>query len=470
MEANIEINDFDNLDINFDHVVNSSKDAYKGCILLVNTEDSEQLNHFVEAGLSKEAEMIITSKYCDIESEKVIKFENFDAVFNHALTKMLPKQHSLNFFGITGTNGKTTTGHYLSQLLGEETLFIGTTGYELFKDVTNEVHLTTPKLFNIFKLLRGDEYKDIKNIILEVSSHALDQNRLKGIKFLISGFTNLSQDHLDYHKTIDEYFLAKQKLFDKELSSQYVYVDEKWGKDLNAVIDNKSYSVGISEDNDLVLTSVEKNLNSTIVNFMVENNEFSVELPITGPKLELNYLLAVGMAYFSNQASMEKIVMNSRLLNNPEGRFENISFNENDIYIDYAHTPEAISEAIDIVKDKYSMVIVVLGAGGNRDSGKRKLMGKASNNADKVIITNDNPRKENPMQIAKDILNGVDLNKDVEIILDRQLAIRKGIELLQGDSALLVLGKGHEKTQELEKGLVDFQDSLVIQEIIKELK
>lgn len=116
------------------------------------------------------------------------------------------------------------------------------------------------------------------------------------------------------------------------------------------------------------------------------------------------------------------------------------------------------------------MVIVVLGAGGNRDSGKRKLMGKASNNADKVIITNDNPRKENPMQIAKDILNGVDLNKDVEIILDRLLAIRKGIELLQGDSALLVLGKGHEKTQELEKGLVDFQDSLVIQEIIKELK
>ena len=276
MEANIEINDFDNLDINFDHVVNSSKDAYKGCILMVNTEDSEQLNHFVEAGLSKEAEMIITSKYCDIESEKVIKFENFDAVFNHALTKMLPKHHSLNFFGITGTNGKTTTGHYLSQLLGEETLFIGTTGYELFKDVTNEVHLTTPKLFNIFKLLRGDEYKDIKNIILEVSSHALDQNRLKGIKFLISGFTNLSQDHLDYHKTIDEYFLAKQKLFDKELSSQYVYVDEKWGKDLNAVIDNKSYSVGISEDNDLVLTSVEKNLNSTIVNFIVENNEFSV--------------------------------------------------------------------------------------------------------------------------------------------------------------------------------------------------
>ena len=225
-----------------------------------------------------------------------------------------------------------------------------------------------------------------------------------------------------------------------------------------------------SLENDLVLTSVEKNLNSTIVNFIVENNEFSVELPITGPKLELNYLLAVGMAYFSNQASMEKIVMNSRLLNNPEGRFENISFNENDIYIDYAHTPEAISEAIDIVKDKYSMVIVVLGAGGNRDSGKRKLMGKASNNADKVIITNDNPRKENPMQIAKDILDGVDLNKDVEIILDRQLAIRKGIELLQGDSALLVLGKGHEKTQELEKGLVDFQDSLVIQEIIKELK
>ena len=470
MEVSKDIKYFNDLDINFDHFVNSTKDVYKGSTLIINSENSARLNQYVEIGLKEGAEKIITSKYCDIESEKVIKFQNFDAVYKHALTKMLPNHDSIDFFGITGTNGKTTTGHYLSQLLVEESLFIGTTGQDLFNDITREIHLTTPKLFNIFKLLRGEDYKNIKNVILEVSSHALEQNRLEGIQFLMSGFTNLSQDHLDYHKNIDEYFSAKQKLFVKEVSNQYVYIDEKWGKELNSVIKNKSFGIGLSEHCDIVLTSVEKNLYSTVVTFKVNNTDFSVELPISGPKVELNYLLAVGMAYFSNKVSMDEILENSMLLNNPEGRFENISYNENDIYIDYAHTPEAVSEAIDVIKNKYSLVIVILGAGGNRDTSKRKLMGKAANNADKIIITNDNPRKENPMHIAKNILDGVDLNKDVEVILDRKLAIRKGIDLLQGDAALLVLGKGHEKTQELEEGLVDFQDSLVVREIIEELK
>ena len=130
----------------------------------------------------------------------------------------------------------------------------------------------------------------------------------------------------------------------------------------------------------------------------------------------------------------------------------------------------AVNEAIQVVSDKYDKVVVIIGAGGNRDIQKRKLMGNAANKADEIIITNDNPRKEDPMFIAKEILSGVDLNKKVEIILDRKKAIKKGLESLRGNSVLLVLGKGHEKVQELESGSVEFNDSEIVKKIIKDMK
>ncbi len=470
MEVSKELKYFDDLNIDLNLLVNSTLDVYEGCVLIINMEDKKKLNQLVSESLDKNVEVIITSNNCDIDSDKIVKFENYELVFAHVLKKMLPNFTSKNFFGITGTNGKTTTGYYLSQILGNNALFIGTTENDLFKNITNEVHLTTPKLFNIFKLLRRKEYNHIENIILEVSSHALDQERLQGINFKISGFTNLSQDHFDYHENIDKYFGAKQKLFHKNSSQQFVYMDDEWGSKLNKVVNNVSNSIGFNKENDLFITSIEKKKNNTLIKFKVENYDHTIELPFIGPNSEINYLLAVGMAYFSKTLKISEILQNSIDISNPPGRFEKITFNSNDIFIDYAHTPEAISSAIDVVRDIYTKVIVILGAGGNRDIKKRQLMGKASNTADKVIITNDNPRKEDPMDIAKEILSGVDLNSDVEIILDRKLAIKKGLELLQGDYVLLVLGKGHERTQELDVGLVDFDDSKVVKELISKEK
>ena len=161
---------------------------------------------------------------------------------------------------------------------------------------------------------------------------------------------------------------------------------------------------------------------------------------------------------------------NTKNVNNPKGRFEKFTYKQNDIFVDYAHTPEAIERAILLVKDKYKEVIVILGAGGNRDLKKRSFMGKAANHADEIIITNDNPRQEDPMFIAKEVLAGVDLNKKVEIILDRKVAIKKGLDSLRGNSVLLVLGKGHEKTQELKDGFVKFDDSEIIKSLIKDMK
>ena len=151
MNISNEIQQFDKLEIDFDKLVNSTQDIYEGCVLIINLHDKNRLNEFVDDSLTKKVEMIITSTKCDIKSENIVKFKNFNEVYNHAVHKMLPNLNSINFFGITGTNGKTTTGYYLNQLLGKNSLFIGTTEQNLFKEITNEEHLTTPKLFNIFK-------------------------------------------------------------------------------------------------------------------------------------------------------------------------------------------------------------------------------------------------------------------------------------------------------------------------------
>jgi UDP-N-acetylmuramoyl-L-alanyl-D-glutamate--2,6-diaminopimelate ligase len=290
------------------------------------------------------------------------------------------------------------------------------------------------------------------------------------MKFLVSGFTNLSQDHFDYHDNIDTYFDAKKKLFNKNLSKQYVFIDEDWGTRLNKEVNGESWSIGFKKENDMFIKEIKSSESNTLVSFKIDNHDYSVILPFIGPNCEMNYLLAVGMAYFSDTLSIDRILLETVNIKNPKGRFEKFSYLDNDVYVDYAHTPEAIDKAIEVVQEKYEKIIIVFGAGGNRDSDKRVNMGKAANKADQIIITNDNPRKEDPMTIAKEILEGVDLNKKVEIVLDRKAALKKGLDSLLGKSVLLVLGKGHESKQELNKGFVDFDDSVMISNLIKDMK
>ena len=353
MDISKEIQIFNDLDINLDNLVNSTLDMFEDCILIINLNNKKKLDKYVTEAINKKAKLIITSINCNVESERVVKFENYEDVFNHVIKKMYPEYVDKNFFGLTGTNGKTTTGYYLNQLLGEDSLFIGTTEDYLFKDITREEHLTTPKLFNIFKLLRRKEYTHINNIVLEVSSHALDQNRLKGMKFLVSGFTNLSQDHFDYHDNIDTYFDAKKKLFNKNLSKQYVFIDEDWGTRLNKEVNGESWSIGFKKENDMFIKEIKSSESNTLVSFKIDNHDYRVILPFIGPNCEMNYLLAVGMAHFSDTSSIDRILLETVNIKNPKGRFEKFSYLDNDVYVDYAHTPEAIDKAIEVVQEKY---------------------------------------------------------------------------------------------------------------------
>ena len=455
--------------INSHEIINSTVDISKNSILFINNQSLEKLDKLIKEALDSDVKAIVTKEDSTVSNDKIIKVKNYDEIFKELLQKICPSYENKNFYGITGTNGKTTTGFYLNQLISSKSLFIGTTEADLLKKITNEEHLTTPKLFNIIKLLGLKENNKTNDVVIEISSHALEQERLKGLKFKVSGFTNLSQDHFDYHKNIENYFNSKLKLFNSDISEKFVYIDSEWGNKVKSLTTIPSFSIGINKKNNLYIKNIIVRKENYDISFEIEGKKYDISVPLSGPESHLNYLLALSMAYFSELNNLDSIIEASLKLKNPEGRYEIIKYiKNNEIIVDFAHTPESITQVIKFVKNKYSKVIVILGAGGNRDKEKRSLMGKAANLADKIIITNDNPRYEDEEEIAKNILSGIELNKDAEIILNRKEAIIEGINNLEEDSVLLILGKGHEKIQEFKNSSVEFSDKKIVNDYIKE--
>ena len=455
--------------INSHEIINSTVDISKNSILFINNQSLEKLDKLIKEALDSGVKAIVTKEGCTVSNDKIIKVKNYEEIFKDVLQKICPNYENKNFYGITGTNGKTTTGFYLNQLISTKSLFIGTTEADLLKKITNEEHLTTPKLFNIIKLLGLKENNKTNDVVIEISSHALEQERLKGLKFKVSGFTNLSQDHFDYHKNIENYFNSKLKLFNSDISEKFVYIDSEWGNKVKSLTTIPSFSIGMNKKNNLYIKNIIVRKENYDISFEIEGRKYDISVPLSGPESHLNYLLALSMAYFSELNNLDSIIEASFKLKNPEGRYEIIKYlKNNEIIVDFAHTPESITQVIKFVKNKYSKVIVILGAGGNRDKEKRPLMGKAVNLADKIIITNDNPRYEDEEEIAKNILSGIELNKDTEIILNRKEAIIEGINNLEEDSVLLILGKGHEKIQEFKTSSVEFSDKKIVNDYIKE--
>ena len=458
----LKLEDLKSREIDYSKIVNHTQDVSVDSILCIDHHDREKLDNYIELSLNQNPKYIITSSKSEVLNDRVLRFEEYQTIFDHVLHEIAPNYKKLDYFGVTGTNGKTTTAFYLNQLIGLDNLFVGTIDEEKKFSFTKEKVLTTPKLFNIVKLISLQK-NNIKSVSLEVSSHALQQNRLGNLKFLISGFTNLSQDHLDYHGSLKNYLHAKSKLFQKGVSEKFVYIDSEDSKKIVEISNIESYSIGTKEENNVKLI----NFNDGIVNFSLDGNEVECELNLSGPKFIENFLLAFSMSYYSGLYNLNDLIANAKNLTNPPGRFETINHNNKNVVVDYAHTPVAIEEAINYAKSKYKNVIVILGAGGDRDKRKRKKMGEAATSADHIIITNDNPRNEDPIDISKEILEGIPLNKNTDVILDRKEAIYKGVESLKENEVLLILGKGHEKFQEVENDLLPFDDIKIAREALE---
>lgn len=365
----------------------------------------------------------------------------------------------LNLIGITGTNGKTTTTYLTKGIfeeVGHKVGIIGTIG-NLIGNKLIDTNTTTPESLELQGSFCSMIDNEVDTAVMEVSSHALDLNRVDHSDFKVGVFTNLSVDHLDYHKTIDNYLEAKKKLFYRTSDFNLINGDDFYGKKIIAEIaslDTPLLTYGIESDEyDLYATDIE--LKPEGVSYMMHTPIGSVALDIKIPGLfsVYNSLAAAGIAYasaYSNRVklTLEDIKKGLEKVNGVNGRFEVVPTGKDfSVIIDFAHTPDALEKVLKSVKEfAKGRTVVLFGAGGDRDSSKRSPMGEiAAKYADFCIVTSDNPRTEDPSVIIEDVLEGVKKSGgDYVAIVDRKEAIEYALKNAQPEDIILLAGKGHE--------------------------
>lgn len=366
----------------------------------------------------------------------------------------------LKLIGVTGTNGKTTSCYLTYQMLlslNVDTAYIGTIGFH-HKEEIIELNNTTPDVLTVYKLLYHAYEKGCSTVVMEVSSQALSYDRLFGIDYSIISFTNLTEDHLDYHKTMENYLNAKLLILDHLTNDAIITANIDDPKYICFKKDNHKFlTFGYNGDYKIIKTNI--NPINTNLTFSFDNKEYNVIVPLTSKFNVYNYLTMLSIVNNCGY-TVDQIIEKTPNLKAPKGRCEAYSVNNGYAVIDYAHTPDAVEKVISAYTElKKNKIITIIGCGGDRDPKKRPIMGEiATRLSDYVIFTNDNPRTEDPNNIMKDILNGVGKN-NYEVILDRKAAIKKGIDSMEKDDILLILGKGHENYQIIGKEKHHLDDS-----------
>ncbi|MEM8850987.1 MAG: UDP-N-acetylmuramoyl-L-alanyl-D-glutamate--2,6-diaminopimelate ligase [Pseudomonadota bacterium] len=366
---------------------------------------------------------------------------------------------------VTGTNGKTSVAAFTRQIwdaLGITAVNIGTTGVEGAFHAPSQ-H-TTPEPITLHQLLAEMAQFGITHGAMEASSHGLDQRRLEAVRLAAAGFTNLTQDHLDYHGTMDAYLAAKRGLFDRILPGDGIAVinlDDPHGPDLAAHCEARGQEVigvGANEAARLRLTGQRFDATGQEVLFRWQGRAASVRLSLIGGFQAANALLAAGLVIAAGEEA-EAVFAALPKLTGVRGRMQLAATRDNGaaVFVDYAHTPDAVATALQALRPHVmGRIVAIVGAGGDRDVGKRPLMGQAAHdNADAVIVTDDNPRSEDPALIRAAVLDGAPGAAEVG---DRAEAILRGAGLLEPGDALLVMGKGHETGQIVGDMVLPFDD------------
>ena len=383
---------------------------------------------------------------------------------------------SLKAVGITGTNGKTTTANLVKQIWQLNSIksgLVGTLGVEI-ADEKLESARTTPEADDLQAIAAAMVEQGCKNLVMEVSSHAIDQGRIKGAKYEVVAFSNLTQDHLDYHLSMENYFQAKANLFATEYAKAAVInIDDSYGKKLSKQVKIPVVTVSRKESTaDLYLAKAEIKNRLYQVEIKSKSGEsLSENFALLGDYNLDNLLLAVAIVN-SAGLSLDKIASTISKLQSVPGRLESINAGQKfTALVDYAHTPDAVERVIATVKSATSgKIIGVLGCGGDRDASKRSLMGQALfNGCDLAIFTSDNPRSESAEAILKQMTAGIDLGKKGLVEIDRKSAINLAVENAQSGDVVLLMGKGHESGQEVNSVVTPFDDRVELAESIKRL-
>jgi len=429
----------------------NTQSLQKGDIFVAIQGTQKHGSEFIQNAIDKGCIAVLVEDR-DIEcSVPSIRINHLSSYLSDLAQTFYQEAQNIKLIGVTGTNGKTSVSLFISQLLEALNIRTGVIGTLGISHSDNKTSNTTPDIFTIYKSLQEYSKKGIEVAVIEASSHALTQNRLTGLVFEQAIFTNLTQDHLDYHETMEQYREAKGKLFVNGKAQTII---------INQDDENHSYFLDVAKDKLIKTFSIDdfSDYQPTTKGFICRLFNFVFELPLLG-HFNLSNALAAFVSIKSLGYSDDLIIPKLAKLSPPPGRMQKLEWNN--IWIDYAHTPDALSNALQTLHLHYpeSKLRVVFGCGGDRDKSKRQLMGKiASELAHSIVLTNDNPRNEQPGDIVKDILAGIKIENKTQVILDRKTAINTAITTLNEDEVLLIAGKGHETTQIIGSQVLPFSD------------
>ena len=481
-------------------ITSDSRRVIPGSVFFAINGSNLKGSTFIEDALKRGAIVAITDD--DVNHDNVIKCADVRREYANALSKFYNHpQRDLNIVAVTGTNGKSSCAWIMSQLSAKllgSSAYIGTIGYlQLFdrgeRSELTPNSLTTPDSADLYGFLSECKQKGITHIYLEATAHAIEQHRLSGIEFIGSIFTNLTQDHLDYFHTMDTYYLAKEKLFTdfKYRSPNFVIAncDDLYARRiLNHPNANFARKVSVSTATDfcdrtsfefsntgynlmVVLDYANYYYDKTEIKFSIHSTgeSYTFMSPLIGSYNVDNLLYSI-MALSQIGFSFEDIIKFIPELKTVPGRLENVSTGKISVFIDYAHSPDGLKcvlESLNKIRHKNpelsGKIITVFGCGGDRDKTKRPIMGDiAARLSDVVIITSDNPRKEDPAAIISDIQSGITSSDKIFVEVDRKEAIRNAIESAKEGDVVLIAGKGHEDYQIIGDQTVHFSDHEIV--------
>lgn len=464
------IKDIEKTEINY--ISSNSKEVKEGYLFIAIKGEHFNGHNFIKEAINNGALLALGEE--DIEGVPYVLVPNSKRAYAFISSNYYNNPfRKIRTIGVTGTNGKTTTVNLIGSILealGEKIGVIGTLGARLGPERL-ATSFTTPEQLLLAELYSRARDLGMHKIIMEVSSHSLAQHRVDAVQFEAGIFTNLTQDHLDFHKDMESYFLSKRRLFEMVSETNdgiiVINIDDDYGKRL--VREFSQYNLvtyGIKTPATVMAKNIDISPFGSSFNLIVEDSVFKVSSNLLGEINVYNILSAIGYIY-GRKLPLETAIEVIRNFQPVRGRLEHINLGQPfQVIIDYAHTPDALERVLKISRNLGKRVIVVFGCGGDRDRLKRPIMGNiATSLADIAIITSDNPRSEEPADIIREIIKGVNKNNYVAIE-DRREAIYYAIDIAEPEDVVLIAGKGHETYQIFKDKTIYFDDREVAIEAI----
>ncbi len=457
--------------INIKSVTYDSRKVSNGSLFIAVKGFVKDGHDFIPEAISKGAVAVIGEKEPELGHEPYVRVIDSRKALAHCSSWFYGyPARRLKIIGVTGTNGKTTTAYLIKALLdqaGFTTGVIGTIG-NIIKDEHLPAERTTPESLELNQIFNKMVSSHVDYAVMEVSSHSLKLHRVDGICYEVGIFTNLTQDHLDFHGSFEDYFSSKKMLFDSSKKA-VINTDDEYGRKLLEYLTIPTITYGIDNKADLKASNVKITSDGVFYDIIMDDMPVHISYHVPGRFSVYNSLaaLAAGLSLGIPLKLLAKSLENVKGI---DGRFEPVKMGQDfTVIIDYAHTPDGIDNVLRAIKSFCrGKIITVFGCGGDRDRKKRPIMGKiASTFSDLCIITSDNPRSEDPKVIIEEIESGI-CKRNYEKIVDRKDAIMRALDLAEENDVVLIAGKGHEKYQILKDRVIQFDDREVVKKLLKD--